>query len=131
MARPGRPSPFVTKIIDIDRHAKTAKILFEDRQAEYTQNELEQLDHAYAITVHKSQGSEFDTVILPLFYGNSPFLTKNLLYTAITRAKKKVVLIGLNRTVSHMVNNNRIMRRYTVLNNEIKELVEVFEKVEE
>jgi len=121
----------IGEIIDIDRHAKTAQILFENRQAEYTQNELEQLDHAYAITVHKSQGSEFDTVILPLFYGSSPFLTKNLLYTAITRAKKKVVLIGLNKTVSHMVNNNRITRRYTVLNNEVRGLVDIFEKIED
>lgn len=117
---------FITKV---DKEAKIATILFEDRQAEYTQNELEQLEHAYAITVHKSQGSEFDTVILPLFYGASPFLTKNLLYTAVTRAKKKVVLIGLNKTISHMVKNNRITRRYTVLNNEITELVAVFESI--
>jgi len=118
-------------ILDIDKDSKLATILFEDRQAEYTQNELEQLEHAYAITVHKSQGSEFDTVILPLFYGSSPFLTKNLLYTAVTRAKKKVVLIGLLKTVSHMVNNNRITRRYTVLNNEIMELVDIFDKLDE
>ena len=120
----------VGEILDINKDSKLATILFEDRQAEYTQNELEQLEHAYAITVHKSQGSEFDTVILPLFYGASPFLTKNLLYTAVTRAKKKVVLIGLLKTVSHMVGNNRITRRYTVLNNEIKELVKIFDKLE-
>ena len=118
-------------IADVDVKSKTVTILFDDRQADYTQNELEQLEHAYAITVHKSQGSEFDTVILPLFYGNSPFLTKNLLYTAVTRAKKKVVIIGLTKTVSHMVSNNRITRRYTVLNNEITELVDVFEAIED
>ena len=116
-------------IADIDKDAKTALIEFEGRQAEYTQNELEQLDHAYAITIHKSQGSEFDTVIIPLYYGASPFLTRNLLYTAVTRAKKKVVLIGMKKTVEHMVNNNRITRRYTVLSNEIKELVTIFGKI--
>ncbi len=119
----------IGQITEIDRDAKIARILFDDRLAEYSQNELEQLEHAYAITVHKSQGSEFDTVILPLFYGASPFLTKNLLYTAVTRARKKVVLIGLNKTIQHMVNNNRITRRYTVLSNEIRELKDVFDQI--
>ncbi len=119
----------IGEITEIDKDAKIARIVFDDRQAEYSQNELEQLEHAYAITVHKSQGSEFDTVILPLFYGASPFLTKNLLYTAVTRARKKVVLIGLNRTIQHMVGNNRITRRYTVLSNEIKELKDVFDQI--
>ena len=81
---------------------------------------MEQIEHSYAITIHKSQGSEFDTVILPLFYGQSPFLTRNLLYTAVTRAKKKLILVGNSRTVYHMVQNNRITGRYTGLNYEIQ-----------
>ena len=87
-------------IADINLVEKSLSVLFDkDRLAEYQVEELTQIEHAYAVTVHKSQGSEFDTVILPLFYGYSEFLTRNLLYTAITRAKKKMILIGREATV--------------------------------
>lgn len=108
-------------ISDIDDIEKTVEILFDgERVAAYDYGEMEQIEHSYAITIHKSQGSEFDTVILPLFYGQSPFLTRNLLYTAVTRAKKKLILVGNSRTVYHMVQNNRITGRYTGLNYEIQ-----------
>jgi len=117
------------RIIEINNEEKQALILFDgEREAYYDFNELEQIEHAYAITVHKSQGSEFKAVILPLFYGQSPFLTRNLLYTALTRAKEKVVVIGLEKCVEHMVQNNKIQRRYTVLRREIREIMEIFAK---
>jgi exodeoxyribonuclease V alpha subunit len=119
------------RIIKIDHEEKQAMILFDgDRESFYDFNELEQIEHAYAITVHKSQGSEFAAVILPLFYGASPFLTRNLLYTALTRAKEKVVIVGLEKTLEHMVQNNRIQRRYTVLRREIRDIMEFFGKTE-
>lgn len=115
------------RILKIDHEEKQATILFDgEKEAFYDFNELEQIEHAYAITVHKSQGSEFSAVILPLFYGASPFLTRNLLYTALTRAKEKVIIVGLEKTVEHMVSNNRIQRRYTVLRREIRDIMEFF-----
>ena len=100
---------------------RTVRILFdEERVAEYAFDELNEIEHAYAITVHKSQGSEFDTVILPLCYGYSDFLTRNLLYTAITRAKKKLIIIGRESTVRNMIDNAKVSLRYTALDHEIK-----------
>jgi exodeoxyribonuclease V alpha subunit len=86
----------------------------------------EQIEHAYATTVHKAQGSEFDIIILPLLFGLSPFLTRNLLYTALTRAKKKVYLLGTEKTIRHMVDNDKISLRYTILKRELIELGEIF-----
>lgn len=88
--------------------------------AEYSFEELNEIELAYAVTVHKSQGSEFDTVILPLCYGYSDFLTRNLLYTALTRAKKKLIIIGRESTVRNMIGNARISQRFTALDHEIK-----------
>ncbi len=108
-------------IEEIHSSEKSLIILFDgDRLAEYQTEELTQIEHAYAVTVHKSQGSEFDTVILPLFYGYSDFLTRNLLYTAITRAKKKMIIIGREATVRNMIRNAKISLRYTALDHELK-----------
>ena len=114
------------RIMRIDHDAKEAVIRFDNsRDATYTFNELEQVEHAYAVTVHKSQGSEFPVVIMPLFSGGGRFLSRNLLYTALTRAMEKVIIIGQKSTVEYMVSNNRIQGRYTTLDYEIKELKEV------
>jgi len=105
----------------INAEDKTVDILFdEERLATYEIGELDQLEHAYAVTIHKSQGSEFNTVILPLFYGGNDFLTRNLLYTAITRAKEKLIIVGSQRTVRFMVGNSRISKRFTSLKYELK-----------
>ena len=109
------------RIEAIDTEEKTVDILFDgERMATYEWNEMDQLEHAYAVTVHKSQGSEFNTVILPLYYGGNDFLTRNLLYTAITRAKEKMIVIGSARTVQFMVHNSRISHRFTALKYELK-----------
>ena len=111
----------VGRIEAIDTEEKTVDILFDgERMATYEWNEMDQLEHAYAVTVHKSQGSEFNTVILPLYYGGNDFLTRNLLYTAITRAKEKMIVIGSARTVQFMVHNSRISHRFTALKYELK-----------
>jgi exodeoxyribonuclease V alpha subunit len=94
---------------------QTLKIRYDDRVALYTYDQAKELEPAYAITVHKSQGSEFDTVILPLFRNQSQLCYRNLLYTAITRAKNLLVLVGSKETVALMVKNDRKTLRYTGL----------------
>ena len=114
------------RIMRIDHDLKEATVRFDgNRDAIYAFAELEQLEHAYAVTVHKSQGSEFPVVIMPLMAGGGRFLSRNLLYTALTRAMEKVIFIGQRSTVEYMVANNRIMGRYTTLDHEIRELAEV------
>jgi exodeoxyribonuclease V alpha subunit len=114
------------RVVRIDHDAKEATVRFDgSRDAVYAFAELEQLEHAYAVTVHKSQGSEFPVVIMPLMAGGGRFLSRNLLYTALTRAMEKVIFIGQRSTVEYMVANNRITGRYTTLDHEIRELAEV------
>ena len=91
-------------------------VLFEDgRTVVYDRSDVSDLTLAYAISVHKSQGSEFDAVILPVINGHQRLFTRNLLYTAVTRAKKLVVLIGANYSIKRMVINNYTEKRFTML----------------
>ena len=90
-------------------------IRFDDRVADYPYDNLGELDHAYAITVHKSQGNEFEAVIIPLMEVNSRLCYRNLLYTAVTRAKKLLIIVGDSRAVYSMVDNNRRTGRFTNL----------------
>ena len=83
---------------------------------------LSYLELAYAITVHKSQGSEYDAVILTIFDGYEKLYYRNLLYTAVTRAKKLLIIIGQNRLIDYMIDNNRRDFRYTCLKELLKEL---------
>lgn len=107
-------------IVDIDTSQKTVQILFDgEKRAEYNAEAMQHIEHAYAITIHKSQGSEFDTVIMPLCYPSSNFLTRNLLYTAVTRAKKKLIIIGKESTIESMAQNTKISRRLTGLKYEL------------
>ena len=77
-------------------------------------------DSAY--TIHKSQGSEFDAILMPMMYGAQPFLTRNLLYTGVTRAKKKVLIAGSMQTFRHMISNVWQGRRNTILKRELQYL---------
>lgn len=89
---------------------------FEDgRRCIYPRTDINQLSLAYAITIHKSQGSEFDVVVIPCIAGPSMILTRNLIYTAVTRAKKTVVLVGEKKNLRRMVSNNYTVQRYTLL----------------
>ena len=73
------------------------------------------LEHSFCISVHKSQGSEFEAVVLPLVSGPPMLMTRNLLYTAVTRARRLAVIVGREDCVRRMVDNNRILRRYSAL----------------
>jgi len=100
-------------------------VLFEDgRYAIYTPDIRSQLVLSYAITVHKSQGSEFDAVIIPIVPGSPVILTRNLLYTAITRARRLVVLVGQRYNIKRMVDNNYVQKRYSYLKPFMTEAVE-------
>lgn len=91
-------------------------VTFDDgKVCKYPKTELYQITLAYAITIHKSQGSEFDCVVIPLVPGAPIIITRNLLYTAITRAKKAVVLVGSKQLLARMIHNNYTAKRYTLL----------------
>ena len=103
-------------IININEEEKQIEVQYDDdKHAWYTYQELDQIEHAYAITVHKSQGSEFDVVVLPITSSSPMLLTRNLLYTAITRAKKLLVVIGANNVIDNMVANYDSKKRNTGL----------------
>ena len=98
------------------------KVRFDDdRVSVYPRSDIFELTVAYATTIHKSQGSEFDAVVIPLVAGSPQILTRNLLYTAVTRAKKMVVLVGTKYNVLRMVNNNYTAMRYSMLTEFLKE----------
>ena len=89
--------------------------------ATYAESDLSDLQLAYAITIHKSQGSEFEVVVVPLVNGPPTIINKNLLYTAITRAKRAVVLVGSKKILAMMVHNNYLAARTTNLNRFLQE----------
>lgn len=103
----------VIKKIDLSEELITVD--FEDKICEYDYTMLDELELAYAITVHKSQGSEYPIVIMPLYRYTPKLLTRNLLYTAITRAQNIVILVGNGEVAKAMVDNNRQTKRYTGL----------------
>lgn len=96
-------------------------INFDDRRVMYDFTNLEDLDHAYAITVHKSQGSEYPIVIIPMYSCPPMLLTRNLLYTAVTRAQEMVIIVGRSEILQTMVNNNRQIKRNTGLTEMLEE----------
>ena len=103
----------------IDHSDETVKIIFDDRVSIYDFSQLDEVDLAYAVTVHKSQGSEFEVVIMPM-YPCAPMLqNRNLLYTAVTRAKKLVVLVGRDSVIQVMVDNISEQKRYSGLQNKL------------
>ncbi len=104
---------FVTAV---NKDTDSLEVTFDDgRIAEYNREDARQLMLSYAITIHKSQGSEFDVVVMPIIAGASSILTRNLLYTGVTRAKKMVVLVGSKRNLHIMVANNYTAKRYSAL----------------
>ena len=105
----------------LSRADRELVVEFDDgRRAEYDDSMLDELEHSYCISVHKSQGSEFDAVVLPLLSGPPMLMTRNLLYTAVTRARKLAVIVGREDCVRRMVDNNRILRRYSALELRLK-----------
>ncbi len=111
----------IGKIVSINNAEKHMKIEFDDdKEAWYGFDELDQIEHAYSITIHKSQGSEFDVVILAIPKTYQMLLTRNLLYTALTRAKKLLIVIGGKDTIDYMVQNINTKKRNTGLEYKIK-----------
>lgn len=111
----------------IDEEDRIVKVLFDgEKEVEYDFKQLDELKLAYATTVHKSQGSEFSVVIMPIFWGPPMLLTRNLLYTAITRAKELVVLVGEEKYLFMMLNNNRIAKRYSGLDYRLRQMLSIF-----
>ncbi|MCL2404947.1 MAG: ATP-dependent RecD-like DNA helicase [Defluviitaleaceae bacterium] len=110
-------------IKEIDEDSGVMQVLFDDnRQVFYDFTQLDELELAYAVTVHKSQGSEYRVVVMPIFNGPPMLLTRNLLYTAVTRAKELCVLVGVPECLNKMVDNNRITTRQTALARRLRDL---------
>ena len=111
------------RIDKINKEDKTIRVKFDDGKiATYESTDLDQLEHAYAITVHKSQGSEFDVVILVAAQSAPMLLTRNLIYTAMTRAKKLLIIIGSKSVVDYMIQNNTTKHRNTGLKFKLEKL---------
>ena len=109
----------------INEFAETAEVEFEDgRCAEYSFKQLEELELAYAITIHKSQGSEYPAVVIPILSGPKMLLNRNLLYTAVTRARKCVTVVGSEETLREMIRNEKQQQRYSSLDQRICEMEE-------
>lgn len=111
------------QIVEIDNQEGKIKIKFDDDKiAIYETADLEQLEHSYAITVHKSQGSEFNQVVFPIIQVAPMLLTRNLLYTGMTRAKNRLVIIGSKNAVEYMINNVNTKKRNTGLKYKLQDL---------
>lgn len=109
----------------VDDYDQKLVVEFDDgRQAEYPYNQLEELEHAFAITIHKSQGSEYPVVVIPLLRCPPKLLNRNLLYTAVTRARKCVVIVGNIGLVNTMIDNEDEQKRYTTFARRLQELAD-------
>ena len=119
-------------ISDVDPSARTIEVIFdEERRVQYSYKELDELSLSYSITIHKSQGSEFPVIIIPIGPGPYMLLTRNLIYTAITRAKRVVVLVGDPKYLYYMIHNNPDDRRHSSLDKRIREYIQVYKGVYE
>ena len=111
-------------ITEINDFAETMTVEFDEgRKVEYSYKLLDELELAYAITIHKSQGSEYPAVVIPLLSGPSMLMNRNLLYTAVTRARKCVTLVGNDTTFNQMIQNTSQQKRYSGLCDRIRESV--------
>jgi exodeoxyribonuclease V alpha subunit len=108
----------ITKIDSEDQ--KVTVVFDDDKLSEYDFSILDELEPAYAITIHKSQGSEFPVIVIPIFPGPTVLMTRNLIYTAVTRARNLVVIVGSESTLKSMVENDRETFRYSGLEEKLK-----------
>ena len=112
-------------IRELNDYAEIMTVEFEDgRFVDYSYKQLDELELAYAITIHKSQGSEYPAVVIPLLGGPRMLLNRNLLYTAVTRARKCVTIVGSEVTFQAMIDNEREQKRYSTLECRIREFGE-------
>ena len=99
----------------VDMEDRSLKVHFEEKVVEYEDNELDELTLAYATTIHKSQGSEYPVVVIPLLMTHYVMLQRNLLYTGITRAKKICIIVGTTKALAYCVHNMVVQKRNTKL----------------
>lgn len=112
-------------VYHIDKDKRTVYVIFDQAKiVSYTYDELDELDHSYCTTIHKSQGSEFPIVVIPITWAPPMLLSRNLLYTAVTRAKKLVVLVGDVKYLEYMIKNNRINNRHSNLSYKLNKFKE-------
>ena len=102
-------------LTDIDAYARSCTVVFDDKTAKYTFDNISELELAYCTTVHKSQGNEYDAVIISMWGIPAPLKYRNLLYTAVTRAKKLLIIVGNTKELGEMIGNNKRSQRYTLL----------------
>ena len=110
-------------ITAIDFADETLTVVFDGREAQYDFTQLNELEPAYAMTVHKSQGSEYRAVVLCTWNGSPYLLSRSVLYTAVTRAKELLIIVGREETVGSMVQNAKVGRRYSGLKLRLQEKV--------
>ncbi|MBQ2183932.1 MAG: ATP-binding domain-containing protein, partial [Lachnospiraceae bacterium] len=104
----------IGKVIGINDFEKSVTVLFDEvREATYSRDEIDELELAYAITIHKSQGSEYPAIVIPILDTPKMLLTRNLFYTAITRATDCVMILGSSEKIKEMIQNDSDRRRYT------------------
>jgi len=105
----------IGRISSIDEEEKEVKVIVDDREIVYDYSDLDELVHAYAVSIHKSQGSEYPAVVIPILIQHYMLLQRNLLYTGVTRGKKLVIIVGTKKAMAIAVKNNRTEKRYTLL----------------
>jgi exodeoxyribonuclease V alpha subunit len=105
----------IGRITRIDKENQEVTIFFDGREVLYDYPDLDEIVLAYAVSVHKSQGSEYPAVIIPLLTQHYVLLQRNLIYTAVTRGKKLVIIVGTKRALAIAVRNNKMEKRYTYL----------------
>ena len=107
------------------------EVIYDDEKIVKYEGNLEELEHAYAITIHKSQGSEFPVVVMPITNGPPMLYTRNLLYTGVTRAKKFLIILGKESIVTYMISNNNTKSRNTGLKEKMSKYLEIWRGVNE
>ena len=113
-------------ISEVDNENQHITVIFDDdKKVVYDFASLDELEMAYAVTIHKSQGSEFPVVVIPVCFGPPVLMTRNLIYTAVTRAKQLVVLVGIRQALFSMINNDTIAERFSGLRNRIVNIVNI------
>ena len=110
---------------EMDTEEKTLTVTYDDKDVIYDVSELNEIVHAYATTIHKSQGSEYPIVVMPVLMNHFIMLQRNLIYTGITRAKKVMVIVGTKKALAYAVKNMVVQKRNTLLNGRIRQLVEM------
>jgi len=105
----------IGRIVKIDREEQEVIVRYDDREVAYDFSDLDELVHAYAVSIHKSQGSEYSAVVIPILSQHYVMLQRNLLYTGVTRGKKLVVIVGTKKAVAIAVKNNKTVKRFTLL----------------